>query len=443
MSSALDVQAARSHFPSLEQDSDNRKPIFFDNPGGTQVAREVIDAVTEYYLHHNANHGGAFATSVRSDAILREAHAAMADFLGAASPDEIVFGPNMTTLTFGVGRAIGRTLKAGDEIVVTRLDHDANIAPWLALEERGAVVKWVDIHPGDCTLDMGSLEAAIGERTKIVAAGYASNAVGTINDVKTIVDMAHAAGAMVFVDAVQYAPHGPIDVVDLGCDLLACSAYKFFGPHVGALYGRYDLLDRLPAYKVRPAGDLPPDKFETGTQNHEGIAGTLGALRYFEWLGEKVVSEQLSVNSNQLSVGSNQLSVSSDQLSVGSGWSRREKLVAAMSAIKEHEKEMSRALIEGLSSIGGVKVWGITDLHQLDRRVPTVSFTMEGRSPRAIAEYLAGRDIYVWDGNYYALAIMERLDLQKSGGMVRVGAAHYNTLGEAARLIDTLRAMPA
>jgi len=418
MSHPLDVNSIRSHFPSLSQTDNDLTPIFFDNPGGTQVARDVIDAVNDYYLHHNANHGGAFATSVRSDAILHEAHAALADFLGAASPDEIVFGPNMTTLTFSISRSIGRTLKPGDEIVVTRLDHDANIAPWAALEERGVVVKWADIHPGDCTLDMGSLEAAITERTKIVAAGYASNAVGTINDVKTMIGMAHAVGAWAFIDAVQYAPHGPIDVTDLDCDFLACSAYKFFGPHVGVLYGKHDLLDRLPAYKVRPAGDQPPDKFETGTQNHEGIAGTLGALRYFEWLGGQT------------------------RKGAGEKESRKERLHTAMTAIKEHEKELSRALIEGLSSIDGVKVWGITDRNQLARRVPTVSFTMKGKSPRAVAEYLARHGIYVWDGNYYALAIMERLDLQRLGGMVRVGAAHYNTRGEVARLIDVLKAMP-
>jgi len=421
MSLALHLEAARSHFPSLRPIRTDDTLIFFDNPGGTQVAREVIDAVSDYYLRHNANHGGAFATSVRSDAILHEAHAAMADFLGAASPDEIVFGPNMTTLTFNVSRAIGRTLKPGDEIVVTRLDHDANIAPWLALEERGVTVRWADMQPGDCTLDMASLEAAITERTKLVAVGYASNAVGTINDVKSIVQMAHAAGALTFIDAVQYAPHGPIDVVDLDCDLLACSAYKFFGPHVGALYGKYDLLDRLPAYKVRPAGNQPPDKFETGTQNHEGIAGTLGALKYFEWLGEQVAEGRAQ----------------------GAAPSRRERLRTAMTAIRAYEQALSRALIEGLSSIDGVKVWGVTDPNRLDRRVPTVSFTMQGKSPRAIAEYLARHGIYVWDGNYYALAIMERLDLQKSGGMVRVGAVHYNTPNEVARLVEVLRSMRA
>jgi len=416
MSSAFDFDAVRSHFPSLSQADPGRAPLFFDNPGGTQVAQEVIDAVNDYYLHHNANHGGAFATSLRSDAILHEAHAAMADFLGASSPDEIIFGPNMTTLTFSISRAMGRTIQPGDEIVVTRLDHDANIAPWLALEERGAVVRWVDVNPGDGTLDMGSFEAAISEQTRVVAVGYASNALGTVNNVKSMIKMAHAVGAMTFIDAVQYAPHGPIDVIDLDCDLLACSAYKFFGPHVGAVYGKYPLLDRLQAYKVRPADNRPPYKFETGTQNHEGIAGTLGALRYFEWLGEQVAGSSLQ--------------------------SRRERLATAMMAIKEYEKGLSRALIEGLLSIPGVKVWGMTDMNRLDWRVPTVSFTMTGTSPRAIAEYLAQHDTYVWDGNHYALAIMERLGLQKSGGMVRIGAVHYNTPAEIARLVDVLRTMP-
>ncbi|HLF25943.1 MAG TPA: cysteine desulfurase-like protein [Anaerolineae bacterium] len=444
MPPALDLPAVRSHFPSLSGANGARAPIFFDNPGGTQVAQEVLEAVTDYYLHHNANHGGAFATSARSDAILHEAHAALADFLGAASPAEIVFGPNMTTLTFAVSRAIGRTLAPGAEIVVTHLDHDANIAPWLALQERGANVKWVDVHPGDCTLDRGSFEAALSERTKVVAVGYASNAVGTINAVKTLTEMAHAVGARVFIDAVQYAPHGPIDVIDLGCDLLTCSAYKFFGPHVGVLYGKYDLLDRLPAYKVRPAGNQPPDKFETGTQNHEGIAGTLGVLRYLEWVGGQVTGRQVEgkqVEGRQVEgkqVEGRQVTGRQEM----EQQHRRQRLTAAMTAIKEYEQKLSRALIEGLSSIAGVKVWGITDPNRLEWRVPTVSFTWEGKSPRAIAEYLAAHDIYVWDGNYYALAIMERLDLQKSGGMVRVGAAHYNTLDEVARLIEVLSAMP-
>ncbi|HEY4720576.1 MAG TPA: cysteine desulfurase-like protein, partial [Anaerolineae bacterium] len=269
-----DLSQNRKYFPALNQTHDGRPVVFFDNPGGTQCPQMVIDAVSHYLSCDNANHGGAFATSQRSDEMLHDAHQAMADMLGAAHASEIVFGANMTTLTFGISRALARELKPGDEIVITQLDHDANVAPWLLVaQDTGAIVRWVDIREEDVTLDMASFEAAITDRTKIVATGYASNAVGTINDVKAIVDMAHAAGALAYIDAVQYAPHGSIDVQALGCDFLVCSAYKFFGPHVGILYGKLDLLDRLVAYKVRPADDRPPYKFETGTQNHEGIAG--------------------------------------------------------------------------------------------------------------------------------------------------------------------------
>src|SRR3990172_561353 len=411
----LDLTQIRSQFPSLAATDDGQPRIYLDNPGGTQVAKQVIDRMNDYLLHHNANHAGAFRTSIESDAILHEAHAAMADMLHAASPDEIIFGANMTTLTFSISRALGRWLKPGDEIVITRLDHDANIAPWLLLaEDRGAVVKWVDVRPEDCTLDMADFESQISERTKIVACGYASNAVGTINDVKAIVEMGHAVGAWVFVDAVQYAPHGAIDAQALGCDFLACSAYKFFGPHVGIMFGKYDLLDRLQAYKVRPAEDKPPHKFETGTQNHEGLAGVLGAVEYLEWLGK-------SQNSNS------KLQTSKSE--------RRAAIEEGMKLMVEYEQKISERLITGLRKIRGAKVWGIIDLKRLDRRVPTVSFTLEGWHPRAIAEKLAEKNIFVWDGNYYALAIMERLDLQKHGGMVRVGAAHYNTVEEVERLV--------
>jgi len=411
MIQVFDVTRVREHFPSLTRP---RAPIYLDNPAGTQVARETLEAVSDYLLYDNANHGGVFATGQRSDAMLAEARAAVADFLGARSPDEIAFGANMTTLTFGLSRAIGRTLGAGDEIVVTRLDHDANIAPWLALEEHGAVVRWLDIRAEDCTLDLEALETLVGPRTKLVAVGLASNAVGTVNDVARVARVAHAAGAWVFVDAVHYAPHGPIDVAALDCDFLACSAYKFFGPHVGILWGRYALLDRLPAYKVRPAGDAPPDKFETGTQSHEGIAGTLGALRYLEWLG--------------------------DELAESPPHSRRERLQIAMQAIRARERDLSRALLEGLQALPGLRIWGITDRERLDARVPTVSFTLAGRSPRQVAEHLARRDIQVWDGNYYALAIMERLGLEEKGGMVRVGAVHYNTHEDIDRLVEAVAA---
>jgi cysteine desulfurase family protein (TIGR01976 family) len=403
------MKGARDHFPSLSSGPDGPGAVFLDNPGGTQIARESMDSMREYLLHANANHGGWFATSRRSDGIVREAREAMAEFLGAPSAEEIVFGPNMTTLTFSLARALGKTIRPGDGIVVTRLDHDANIAPWLALEEQGAVVRWVDIRPEDCTLDLDTLDRALDEPTTLVAVGLASNAVGTVNDVKEIVRRAHAAGALVFVDAVQYAPHGPIDVVDLRCDFLACSAYKFFGPHVGVLWGRYELLDRLPAYKVRPAGNRPPDKFETGTGNHEGIAGVAGTIRYLETLAPAPVPA-----------------------------TRRARLRAAMEAVRRYETSLSLALMEGISRIRGARVWGIADPSRVAHRVPTVSFTMAGRTPHSVAEHLAERAIYVWDGNYYALAVMERLGLEESGGMVRVGAVHYNTIDEIGRLLDAL-----
>jgi len=408
----MDVEWVRAQFPALASGA-----VFFDNPGGTQVARQVVERMTHYLTHTNANHGGAFRTSVESDAVLHAAHAAMADFLGAASPDEIVFGPNMTTLTFILSRALGRWLGPGDEIVVTRLDHDANIAPWLLLaEDRGAAVKWVDLRPEDCTLDMSDFESQISDKTKIVACGYASNAVGTINDVQSVVHMAHAAGALCFVDAVQYAPHGPVDVRALDCDFLACSAYKFFGPHMGLLYGKYDLLDRLTAYKVRPAENKPPHKFETGTQNHEGMAGVLGAIEYFEWLAQSQIPNSKSQT-------------------------RRERLVEAMTTLADYERELGAYLIESLRRINGLKIWGITEAAHLRRRVPTVSFTLEGWPPRQIAERLARENVYVWDGNYYALAVMERLGLQEKGGMLRVGLAHYNTRKEIDQLVGVLQTL--
>jgi cysteine desulfurase family protein (TIGR01976 family) len=409
----FDLSQNRKHFPALKQTLNGKPVVFFDNPGGTQCPQSVMDAVSGYLACDNANHGGAFATSQRSDAMLRDAHQAMADMLGAASADEIVFGANMTTLTFGVSRALGRELKPGDEIVITQLDHDANVAPWLLLaRDTGAVVRWVDIHEQDVTLDMASFEAQINSKTKIVAAGYASNAVGTINDVKTIVEMAHAVGALAYIDAVQYAPHGPIDVLALGCDFLVCSAYKFFGPHVGILYGQLGWLERLSAYKVRPADDRPPYKFETGTLNHEGIAGTRAAVEYLA---------QISNLKSQIS-------------------NRRERVVAGMTAIKEYEQRLSARLISGLQQIEGLKIWGITDPSRLNRRVPTVSFTLAGHSPREVTEYLGQRGIFVWDGNYYALAVMERLGLEQAGGMVRVGSVHYNTVEEIDRLVDELQA---
>ncbi|MCJ7738831.1 MAG: cysteine desulfurase-like protein, partial [Anaerolineae bacterium] len=396
--------------------------VFLDNPGGTQVPQVVVDAVSDYLVSHNANHGGAFATSQRSDAILHEAHAAMADMLNAASPDEIVFGPNMTTLTLSISRALAREIGPGDEIIVTRMDHDADISPWMLIaEDCGATVRWLDWDVEDYTLDMLALHRMINERTRIVAAGYASNATGTVHDVAQIIEWAHEAGAIAFIDAVQYAPHGPIDVQALGCDLLACSAYKFYGPHVGVLYGRYDLLDRLRAYKVRPAPSNPPGKFETGTQNHEGIAGTLAAVNYLAQIGETYGSEF------------------EPQFPDFSG--RQLNLRTGMTVLREYDHVLSDAILAELEDIPGLRVHGITDRGRLDERVPTVSFTWEGRHPHDVAAALGEQGIFVWDGNYYALAVTERLGVEHKGGMVRIGAVHYNTVEEIRRMGEVLREM--
>ena len=412
----LDLSVIRRQFPSLDQPA-----VFFDNPGGTQIAKHSLDRINRYLLECNANHGGAFATSQLSDEILHESHAAMADFLNASSPDEIVFGQNMTSLTLHISRSLARTLNPGDEIVVTRMDHDANITTWtLVAEDRGCKVTWVDFDVEDYTLKLDEFEKALERKPKIVAFGYASNATGTINPVRKLTKLAKNAGALVFIDAVQYAPHGPMNVQSIGCDFLVCSAYKFFGPHVGILYGKLELLEDLQAYKVRPAPNEPPGKWMTGTQNHEGIAGVLGAIEYFEWLADQFADTQ-------------KMSLAEDGLT-----GRRMNLVAAMTAIRAYEFELNRALIEAIQDVPGTRIQGITDMKRLDERVPTVSFTLEGRHPRDIAEALGEESFYVWDGNYYALAVTERLGVEASGGMVRVGAAHYNTLDEVQKFREVL-----
>ncbi len=414
---SLNLDVIREQFPSLD-----RPAVFFDNPGGTQIARQSLDRINKYLLENNANHEGAFETSRKSDETLHEAHAAMADFLNAARPEEIIFGNNMTTLSLHISRSLARNLNAGDEIVVTRLDHDANISPWmLVAEDKGCTLTWVDFDVEDGTLKVDEFAKAVERKPKIVAFGYASNALGTVNPVRKLTKMAKDAGALVYIDAVQYAPHGPIDVQDLGCDFLVCSSYKFFGPHAGALYGRYDLLNELKAYKVRPASNDLPYKFETGTQNHEGIAGVLGALEYFEWIA-------------------NQFGQAQAQAWKEAGFSgRRLVFKQAMSALRAYEFELSRALIETIQSVKGTRIYGLTDVKRLDERVSTVSFTLEGKHPHEVAEQLGNAGFYVWDGHYYALAVVERLGLLEKGGMVRVGAAHYNTLDEVARFGEALK----
>jgi cysteine desulfurase family protein (TIGR01976 family) len=418
---SLDLSAIRSQFPSL-----NRPAIFFDNPGGTQITQKSLDRINKYLLECNANHEGAFATSIASDGVLNEAHHAMADFYNAASPEEIVFGNNMTTLTFHISRSISREWKEGDEIVVTRLDHDANVTPWvLAAQDRKVKVSWVDFDVEDGTLKLDDLQKALERKPRLLAVGYASNSLGTINPVAKIVQMAHDAGTAVYIDAVQYAPHGPIDVQELDCDFLISSAYKFFGPHSGILFGKRELLDKLFAYKVRPAGDHLPGKFETGTQNHEGIAGVLGAIEYFQWVGQQFGSE--------VAKGL-----------IGNGYKDRVlDLKKALTVIHAYEFELSRALLAALQSVPNLTLYGLTDERRLEDRVATYSFTLQDLPPRAVAERLAKENIYVWDGNYYAINVSERLGVEGRGGMVRVGATHYNTLDEVERLKEALMKISA
>ena len=412
----LDLSAIRSQFPAL-----NRPAIFFDNPGGTQIAQKSLDRINQYLIECNANHGGAFATSIASDAVLDEAHQAMSDFYNATSAEEIIFGNNMTTLTLYISRSISREWKEGDEIVVTRLDHDANVTPWvLAAQDRGVKVHWVDFDVEDGTLKLDDLQKAFERKPRLLAVGYASNGLGTINPVDKIVKMAHEAGTMVYIDAVQYAPHGPIDVQKLDCDFLVTSSYKFFGSHSGILYGKRELLEELFAYKVRPATNELPGKFETGTQNHEGIAGVLGAIEYFEWVGKTFGDED------------------QDRLREGNYQGRRLELKKAMLAIHAYEQGLSRALLSALESVPGLHLYGLSDPNRLEDRVATFSFRLKDLHPRKVAEQLAEQEIYVWDGNYYALNITERLGVEDSGGMVRVGAAHYNTLEEVERLKEAL-----
>jgi cysteine desulfurase family protein (TIGR01976 family) len=410
---SFDVASLRAHFPALAESYNGRPAIFFDNPGGTQVPRSVIDAVSDYYTRSNANTHGLFETSVRSDRIIDNARQAAADLLGA-DRDEIVFGNNMTSLTFALMHSLAAEFSPGDEIIVTRLDHDANVAPWLMLaEDRGATIRTVDIDPENCTLDMAHFRSLISERTRLIAVGYASNATGTINDVRTVIDWARQVSAYTFIDAVQYAPHGLIDVKALGCDFLACSAYKFFGPHVGILYGKREHLKRLRAYRVRPAGEEIPDKWETGTKNHEGLAGTLAAIDYLASIG--------------VSHGG-----------ADAGATRRQKLAAAWGPIWSHEQELIERLIHGLEAIPGVRIYGITDRDEWDQRVATVSLRKEGTTPEQLARALAAENIFAWNGNFYALAVSERLGVEQSGGLLRLGMAHYNTQQEVDRCLRVI-----
>jgi cysteine desulfurase family protein (TIGR01976 family) len=412
---ALDVAWVREQFPSLKLHVNGQPAAFLDGPAGTQVPRQVMDAVQNYYLTANANTCGAFETSRRNDAMIAAARAAMADFFNCA-PDEVVFGQNMTTITFALARSIGRELRPGDEIIVTTLDHDGNVAPWRALEENGVGIRQVDIREQDCTLDLDDLKRKITPRTKLVAVGYASNMVGTINPVAEITRLAHAAGALMFIDAVHYAPHGPIDVQALDTDFLVCSPYKFFGPHMGALYGKPEHLRRFKPYKVRPACDTPPDRWETGTQMQELIAGVEAAVNYIAELGRRC------------------------DPGVGS---RREALLAAYAATVPHERALLTRLLDGLRAIPAAKVFGITDPARFHERCSTISLRIGEHHPTEIARFLGDRGLFTWDGNFYALSLSERLGLEEKGGVLRIGLVHYNTAGEVDRLLAALHEFAA
>ena len=406
----LNIAWVRSQFPSLNTKLNGRTAAFLDGPAGTQVPLSVIHAIREYLTGHNANHGGVFETSRRSDEMVANARTAMADLLNC-SPHEVVFGQNMTTLTFAISRAIGRDLGPGDEVLLTILDHDANFAPWKALEEKGVTIRSVDIREEDCTLDMEDLKSKLTERTRLVAVGYASNAVGTINPVKEITRLAHAAGAVTYVDAVHYAPHGLIDVQDLDCDFLVCSPYKFFGPHMGTLYGARRHLDHLQPYKVRPSSDASPDRWETGTLPFELIAGVGAAVEYLAGVGRHC-------NPNAKT--------------------RREALTAAYRTTVAYERRLLKKLIDGLNRIPGVRIYGITDPKRFEERCATLSIRIGNHHPKAIAEFLAERAIFTWDGNYYAINLSERLGVEQRGGMLRIGLVHYNTAEEVDRLLEAL-----
>jgi cysteine desulfurase family protein (TIGR01976 family) len=409
----IDLSSVRTRFPGLQRAQDGRRVVFADAPGGTQVPQAVIDAIADYLTNWNANLGGAFDTSARSDAVLAEAHAAAAVFL-CCDPDEVVIGQNTTTIAFHLSRSFARTIGPGDEVVVTVLDHDANITPWVrAAEDAGATIRRVDVHVEDGTLDLDSLDAALSERTKLVAFTLASNALGTVTPAAEVVRRAHAVGALAVADGVHFAPHESIDVRTLDADLLFTSPYKYFGPHLGAAFGRRELLERWTPYRVRPVGDMLPDRWETGTLSHEALAGLVAAVDYVA------------------SVGS-EFGDASDPTA------QRDRVTAGMRAITDHEGSLTRRFLAGVRTIDGLTVYGIADPNRWTERTPTFAMRIDGTTPRALAEDLGRRGIFVWDGNYYALSIMERLGLEDSGGAVRIGFCHYNTPDEVDRVLAEL-----
>jgi cysteine desulfurase family protein (TIGR01976 family) len=411
-STLIDVTAVRERFAALARAQEGRPVVFADAPGGTQVPQSVIDAMSRYLRESNSNTHGVFPTSVETDQLIADARVAASDFLGSG-PEEIVFGQNATTLLFSISRAIGRTLRPGDELVVTRLDHDANVAPWLALaEDTGATIRHVDFSTKDGTLDLDSLDAVLSDRTRVVAFTLASNALGTVTPAEEIVRRARRTNAIVVADAVHVAQHRALDVRALDIDLLACSPYKFFGPHMGILYGKRELLRELRPYKVRPSRDTVPERWETGTLAHESLAGLIAAVDYLASLS-------------------------------GSSGDRRASVLAGMEAIRAYESELSARFLEGIRGLSGVRLHGVADPERVAERTPTFAIRVGDQPPVETAMRLADRGIYVWDGDYYALEVMERLGLQSSGGAVRIGFCHYNNVEEVDRVLEALREVVA
>jgi cysteine desulfurase family protein (TIGR01976 family) len=410
--SVLDIDAVRAHFPALARIGDDGRPVVLvDAPGGSQVPDEVIQAVSAHYRRGMSNTHGAFATSQETDAVIAEARRAAADFTGA-DPDEVVFGPNATTLLLHVSRSFAKRLGPGDEVVVTRLDHDANVRPWvLAAADAGATVRWVDVHDDDVTIDPGSFDAALSERTKLVAFTLASNAVGTIPPAADLIARAKEVGAVVAVDGVHLAQHRLPDLHGLGADILVCSPYKFFGPHLGVLAARRSLLADWSPYKLIPSSDDVPERWETGTQNHEALAGLSAAVGYLAGLAG------------------------------GADTSRRQRLMASYDAVTAHERMLADRFLAGLSALPSVRLWGIADRDRIGERTPTFAIRLGDEHPAETAKALGARGIFVWDGDYYAREIMVRLGLLETGGAVRIGFCHYHSTDEVDRVLEDLAAL--
>ena len=411
---ALDPAALRRRFPALARTGGDGLPVIYaDAPGGSQVPETVIDAIAAHLRSGISNTHGAFAASEETDALIAEARRAASDVTGA-DPGEIVFGPNSTTLLLHLSRSFGRTLRPGDEVVVTTLDHDANVRPWvLAAEDAGATVRWVDVHDHDVTLDLDSFDAALSDKTRLVAFTLASNAVGTIPPAAELIRRVHDVGALAAVDGVHFAQHRALDLHALDADILACSPYKFFGPHLGVLSVRRELLDTWTPYKLRPAPDEAPDRWETGTQNHEGLAGLIAAVEYLADVGRTYGA-------------------------VDTGDDRRAAVVAGFDAIGTHERELSERFLRGVNDLPNVRLWGVADVDRLDERTPTFAVRVDDQDPLKTATELARRGIYVWDGHYYAITVMERLGLLDSGGAVRIGFCHYHSADDVDRVLDAL-----